>query len=117
MTPTELKTISSFLKQVSFFSEVSSKSLEHFSKNLQFETYKKNENIFKKNDTGDSMYTILSGKVKVHENDHVYGYLSKGECFGEYALIDNQSRSASITANEDTKVLKIYLLFLSLHSF
>lgn len=108
MTPTELKTISSFLKQVSFFSEVSSKSLEHFSKNLQFETYKKNENIFKKNDTGDSMYTILSGKVKVHENDHVYGYLSKGECFGEYALIDNQSRSASITANEDTKVLKIY---------
>ncbi|MDU8887221.1 sigma 54-interacting transcriptional regulator [Yeosuana sp. MJ-SS3] len=107
MKPTEFKDISSFLKQVSFFSEVSTKSLEHFSKNLQPETYKKNENIFKKNDKGNSMFAILSGKVKVHENNHIYGYLSQGECFGEYALIDNQSRSASITATEDTKVLKI----------
>ncbi|HMC01518.1 MAG TPA: sigma 54-interacting transcriptional regulator [Flavobacteriaceae bacterium] len=107
MKLTELKNITSFLKQVSFFSEVSTKSLENFSKNLNSETYKKNENIFKKNDIGNSMYAILSGKVKVHENNHVYGYLSQGECFGEYALIDNQERSASITAIEDTKVLKI----------
>jgi len=107
MKLTELKNITSFLKQVSFFSEVSTKSLENFSKNLNSETYKKNENIFKKNDIGYSMYAILSGKVKVHENNHVYGYLSQGECFGEYALIDNQERSASITAIEDTKVLKI----------
>jgi len=107
MKPTEFKSISSFLKKVPFFSDVSTKSLDHFSKNLQPEAYKKNENIFKKNDSGNSMYAILSGKVKVHENNHIYGYLSQGECFGEYALIDNQSRSASITAIEDTKVLKI----------
>lgn len=107
MKPTELKDISSFLKQVPFFSDVSTKSLDHFSKNLQPEAYKKNESIFKKDDSGNSMYAILSGKVKVHENNHIYGYLSQGECFGEYALIDNKSRSASITAIEDTKVLKI----------
>jgi len=107
MQQAELKRITSFLKLVSFFSEVSIKSLEHFCKNLESVNFRKNENIFKKDDSGNCMYAILSGKVKVHENKHVYGHLSEGECFGEYALIDNQARSASITAVEDTTVLKI----------
>jgi len=107
MQQAELKQITSFLKQVSFFSEVSIKSLEHFCENLESENFKKNETIFKKDDSGNSMYAILSGKIKVHEGKHIYGYLSEGECFGEYALIDNKSRSASITATKDTKVLKI----------
>lgn len=53
------------------------------------------------------MYVILDGAVKVHENDHIYGQLKRGDCFGEYALIDNRERSASVTATEKTEVLKI----------
>ncbi|MEO9511514.1 MAG: sigma 54-interacting transcriptional regulator [Flavobacteriaceae bacterium] len=76
-------------------------------KGLKAEFFEKNECIFQKGDTGDVMYVILNGKVKVHENNHVYGHLAQGDCFGEYALIDNQARSASITTVEDTEVLKI----------
>jgi PAS domain S-box-containing protein len=107
MHKTELKDITTFLKQVPFFSEVSNKSLEHLCEELNSEHINKNNFIFKKGDVGEAMYVILKGQVKVHEKEHIYGYLSAGECFGEYTLIDNQTRSASITTVEDTSVLKI----------
>ncbi|MDO6518871.1 sigma 54-interacting transcriptional regulator [Zobellia uliginosa] len=107
MNKTELHQIATFLSQVSFFSEVSQASLEHLCLDLNSETFLKRDTIFKKGGQGNSMYVILAGKVKVHDNQHVYGYLEKGDCFGEYALIDNETRSASITAEEETTVLRI----------
>ena len=107
MDKKELINITEFLSQVSFFSEVSHASLMHLCQDLTTESFEKRDIIFNKGDSGKYMYVILSGTVRVHENTHVYGYLSKGECFGEYAIIDNQERSASITVEEDTKVLKI----------
>ncbi|MCF7568146.1 sigma 54-interacting transcriptional regulator [Sabulilitoribacter arenilitoris] len=101
------KNLTKFLSEIPFFSEVSKKSLEHLSNNIKEETYIKNETIFEKDTIGNSMYAIINGSVKAHEKNHVYGTLSKGDCFGEYALIDNETRSASITALENTKVLKI----------
>ena len=103
----ELNQILKFLKEVSFFSEVSENSLIHLCEDLSSEVFIKNEAIFKKGDDGDAMYVILHGKVKIHDKKHIYGYLTHGECFGEYALIDNLSRSASVTAVEETKVFKI----------
>jgi PAS domain S-box-containing protein len=107
MVTTELKAIISFLKEVSFFSEISETSLIQFCKDLHTEIFNKNELIFKKGDVGDAMYVIFSGTVKVHDGSHIYNHLSVGDCFGEYALIDNLSRSASVTATEVTTVLKI----------
>ncbi|AXT20326.1 AAA family ATPase [Flavobacteriaceae bacterium AU392] len=107
MSITELKNTIAFLNKVSFFSEVSTTSLSHLCEKLDTEVYRKGQSIFNKGDLGEAMYVILEGKVKVHENKHIYDHLSEGDCFGEYALIDNQKRSASITAIESTKVLKI----------
>ena len=53
------------------------------------------------------MYAILKGEVSVHEHKHHFGTLSIGDCFGEYALIDNKARSASVTAAAETQVAKI----------
>ncbi|SHI70893.1 sigma 54-interacting transcriptional regulator [Pseudozobellia thermophila] len=107
MDKTELQQITKFLSQVSFFSEVSDISLKHLCQNLNSETFYKGDTIFEKDDAGNAMYVILNGKVKIHENMHTYGFIGKGECFGEYALIDSQPRSASVTAEEETSVLKI----------
>ncbi|WP_370476472.1 sigma 54-interacting transcriptional regulator [Tamlana flava] len=99
--------IPKFLSLTPFFSELSHESLLRLSNNVSEETFIKNETIFKKGDTGDSMYVITHGKVKVHEKGHIYDTLKSNDCFGEYALIDNDTRSASVTALENTKVLKI----------
>lgn len=107
MNKTEIKQIISFLSRVPFFSEVSKSSLSNFCEGMAIDLFSTHDVFFEKGEVGNMMYVILSGKVKVHENNHIYGYLTEGECFGEYALIDNQTRSASITAIEDTEVLKI----------
>ena len=96
-----------FLSEIHFFSEVSKTSLQHLCNNITEESYIKNETIFEKDTIGNSMFAILEGSVKVHDKNHVYDTLSKGDCFGEYALIDNEKRSASVTAINNSRVLKI----------
>nr|WP_321233892.1 sigma 54-interacting transcriptional regulator [uncultured Psychroserpens sp.] len=74
---------------------------------LKEENYGKNQTIFKKGDEGDSMYVIVDGSVKVHENNYIFSTMQKGECFGEYALIDDQKRSAAVSTLENTTLIKI----------
>ena len=106
MSDTSSKKHIEILSNSPFFSGVSSKSMEELHKNATEESYIKGEIIFKKGSIGDSMYVIINGKVKVFEKDHIYDTLTNGDCFGEYALIDNESRSASIATIEKTNVLK-----------
>ena len=96
-----------YLSGIAFFSEVSRDALKRFSGELKVESFDIMETIFEKGDVGDAMYVILGGKVKVHDNEHVYDHLGTGECFGEYSLIDKDRRSATITAVEDTRAIKI----------
>jgi len=107
MSKIESKSVIAFLKKIPFFSEVSETSLAPLVQEAEKENFDRNTIIFEKGDSGEAMYVILEGKVKVHEKQYVYGYLLQGDCFGEYALIDDQERSASIRTEEETKVLKI----------
>lgn len=96
-----------FLSEIPFFSEVSKESLQLLCDHIKEETYIKNDVVFEKNTKGHAMYAIINGSVKVHDKNHIYDHLSAGDCFGEYALIDNETRSASVTALENTSLLKI----------
>jgi len=99
--------LNSFLAKVTFFSEVSKESLANLCNHIEIQIFYRNDPILIKGDIGNAMYAILEGKVKVHEDRHNYGTLEQGECFGEYALIDDETRSASVTALIETKVAKI----------
>lgn len=107
MAHTELNNLVDFLKKVPFFSEVDKTSLLQLCKDAQTEEYDKNDCIIEKGAIGDGMYVILDGEVKVHDQNHLYSTLVPKDCFGEYALIDEEPRSASVTALKDTSVLKI----------
>ncbi|WP_420602220.1 sigma 54-interacting transcriptional regulator [Flagellimonas sp.] len=107
MATTELNHLVGFLKRVPFFSEVDKASLLQLCKEAQTERFEKNECIIQKGAAADGMYVILDGQVKVHDQNHLYSVLSPTDCFGEYALIDEEPRSASVTALKDTSLLKI----------
>lgn len=107
MTSSEQKELLDFLSEVPFFSEVERTSLLELYTNADSEQFVRDNRIIEKGEVGDAMYVILEGKVNVHDMEHSYGILSKGDCFGEYALIDEEPRSVSVTALEDTHVLKI----------
>jgi CRP-like cAMP-binding protein len=53
------------------------------------------------------MYIIVSGKVKAHDGDHILNTLQDGDVFGEMAMLDPEPRVASITAVDDTHLLRL----------
>lgn len=63
--------------------------------------------IFKKGDLGKCMYIIQSGKVNIHDGDHILAVLEENDIFGELSLLDEETRSASATCAEDCLLLKL----------
>jgi len=107
MELTKKESITQVLGKTTFFNGVSNKLLIELCNRSSIKNYCEKTPIFKKGEEGDAMYVILEGKVKIHENGHVFGYMTKGDCFGEYAIIDEQTRSATVTAVEDSELLII----------
>ena len=58
-------------------------------------------------DTGDELFIVLTGQVRVHSGDTVFVHLGPGQHLGEMALVDKAPRSASISADEPSKLLVI----------
>lgn len=68
------------------------------------------EVIFREGDSGDRMYVVLEGQVRISKNipgagEEALAFLSRGEYFGEMALIDNQPRSAEAKAHSEGAVV------------
>jgi putative methionine-R-sulfoxide reductase with GAF domain len=74
--------------------------------------YADGEVIFNEGDGGEVMYVIQSGRVtitKKTESDEstVLATLQDGDIFGEMALFDKQTRSATATASGEARILSI----------
>lgn len=95
------------LHHVRIFSEVGESDLSDIADQLSEIKLRSGQTIFKKGDEGDAMYIIRSGSVRVHDGNHVLSRLKPGQVFGEFALFDKESRSASITAEEPTLLLEL----------
>lgn len=63
--------------------------------------------LFSKGDTGNCMYFIYSGSIKVHDGEHVLAVLGESEIVGELSVLDSESRSASATTAEECILLKL----------
>jgi len=65
--------------------------------------------LFEAGDTGDAMYLIESGRIRIHlvdtsGHDVTLAELAGGDFFGEMALLDGKSRSASATVLEPARL-------------
>jgi sigma-B regulation protein RsbU (phosphoserine phosphatase) len=65
------------------------------------------QTVVSKGESGSTMYFIVSGKVRVHDEDAVLAWLGEGEVFGEMSVLDSEARSASVTAEQDTVLLSL----------
>ncbi len=95
------------LKTVSIFAETSDEILAEVAAIATETAAPAGVNIFEKGDTGDSMYMLASGRVRVHDGARTLNDLVTGNVFGEMAVLDPQPRSASVTAVEDTQLLRL----------
>jgi len=62
--------------------------------------------IFCEGDVGDAVYLVVDGAVGIEKNSIKLVTRSSGECVGEFALIDDGPRSASVVAETDVLLLK-----------
>src|SRR3712207_3656995 len=95
------------LKTVRIFAETPDAILAEVVAILEDVTIKGGETIFHKGDVGDCMYIIVDGCVHVHDEDLILNRLGKQDVFGELAVLDPEPRVASVTAVEDTKLLRL----------
>src|SRR5262249_53497056 len=64
------------------------------------EHFEPGQDVFHQGELGDRVYIILSGQAEVVREDaagaHVLARLGPGECFGEMALLNQTTRSATV---------------------
>ena len=68
-------------------------------------SYEAGDEVVAEGQDGDELFLVLTGQVRVHTGDTLITILSVGQHFGEMALVDKASRSASVSADEPSKLL------------
>ena len=96
-----------FLKGVDLFHNIPGEDLSHIAQITDEVEFNAHEVVVKEGDQGDAMYLIADGKVKVHAGDKILAELSKPQCFGEMSILDEEPRSASVTALSELLLLRI----------
>ncbi|MDX2231636.1 MAG: Crp/Fnr family transcriptional regulator [Leptolyngbyaceae cyanobacterium bins.349] len=86
-----------FIREVPIFKELRDEFLVRLASVMDELAFPTSHTIFTKGQEGRSLYIVVSGKVKVHIDDHALVELEQGACFGEMSLFDAEPRSASVT--------------------
>ncbi|MFH0736263.1 MAG: Crp/Fnr family transcriptional regulator [bacterium] len=100
---------SDFLKYVPIFSELPDETIEKISQVGSKKLYKRDTVVMMEEDAGSALFIIVEGKVKVGRTSNdgrevILSILAESDFFGEMAILDGQSRSATVTALEDSEL-------------
>lgn len=101
---------SDFLRRVPLFDALGNSEIEALAELAFTRSFNKGQLIILVAETGDSLFIISKGQVKVsllHEDgrEFILSLLGEGEFFGELALLDDRPRSANVVATEDTELI------------
>ncbi len=97
------------LKQTKLFSGVLAEELQALEQTAVTRAYKAGQIVFQEGDDGDGVYIIIEGQVQISavigQNERrVLSRLGPGEFFGEMAVLDTEPRSATASAEENSKL-------------
>jgi hypothetical protein len=95
------------LKTVSIFQGTPDRVLAEVAGYLDQLELQAGEPLFAKGDIGKCMYIIVDGMVRVHDGEQVLNDLGAHDIVGEMAVLDATPRTASVTAIEETTLLRL----------
>jgi CRP/FNR family cyclic AMP-dependent transcriptional regulator len=101
------------LRTVPIFSEMPEADITALARLTSRRTCPKDTVVFFENEEGDSFFCIVAGRIKVtilgdDGREVILSVLGRGDFFGEMALLDNEPRSATAIAVEDTELLSLH---------
>lgn len=102
-----------FLRNVPIFNELSDQELEKIAALGVRKKYKKGSIILLEEETGAALFVIVTGKVKIVRMDDdgrevILSILSESDFFGEMAILDGLTRSASVVATSKSELFMIH---------
>ena len=101
------------LRTVPIFSELTDGDIASLGRLTARRRFPKDTVVFFENEEGDSFFMILEGRIKVtilgdDGREVILSMLGAGDFFGEMALLDNEPRSATAIAVEETELLSLH---------
>ena len=101
------------LRTVPIFSELSDEDIASLAHLALRKRYPKDTVVFFENEEGDFFFTITEGRIKVtilgdDGREVILSVLGPGDFFGEMALLDNEPRSATAIAVEESELLSLH---------
>ncbi len=97
-----------FLKETTLFTDIIDRHLKIIAQDIVPRHFKQGDIIFHEGDPGQSLYLVKSGQVRIFINGldgsetSIILFGKPGDIFGELAVIDGLTRSASAVALDDT---------------
>ena len=100
------------LAEVEVFAGLEPKELEQVAQVAIPRSYERGEVIFREGDSGDTCYVVKTGSVSVmreHQDGRVIALaeLRPGQIFGELAMFDHETRSATVETLEATTTVAL----------
>lgn len=100
------------IRRVPLFSTLSDDEFSKLAHIFILRAYRRNQVIFLEEETGNYMYLVLSGKVKVAKStaggkETLLAIHRAGDFFGEMSLLDGKTSPATVSAIEDCKIISV----------
>lgn len=99
------------LQATPFFGAVSDQTISFILEHSETLHKKAGEYFFRQSELGDSLFLLEQGRAVIFkescEQEYILRQVSDGQCFGELALIDFTSRSASVRAETDCQAIRV----------
>lgn len=100
------------LRNVFLFKDMTEEELAPFVKTAVDVSFDRGAPVFREGEPGNCMYVIVSGTVRVLKENRETEMeeiviLDQGSYFGEMAIVEKATRSATIIANEPVRLLRL----------
>ncbi len=108
-----MKEAMEFLKNAAIFEDLEDRDFARISACGVEKNYKKGDVILMEEESGSALFVIIKGEVKVVRigddgREVILSILGPSDIFGEMALLDGETRSASVIALEQAELFMIH---------
>ncbi|MDA8270532.1 MAG: Crp/Fnr family transcriptional regulator [Actinomycetota bacterium] len=100
------------LKQTTLFSMLDEETLDQVLRELKVINIKRGTDLFLENDEANALYIVVEGRIAiiksfVDRKDSMVALMEPGDLFGEMGLFEDQLRSASSRAVENSQLIEV----------
>lgn len=111
--PQNSATLIDIIMDIPFFAMLDARQLAVVAKRMNYYEISKGTTLFKEGDPGDSVCFVVHGALDIFKETSVPGQqvhiatVTKNRSIGEMAVIDEYTRSATVTARKDSVIVAL----------